>query len=187
MLRAGGDWFGCIIIIIIVVLVAAVVLLLLLLLEATAAGAAAGGEFLDVDDGGGPAAVDGGVEVLLFVLVEVGARVGGFVLEHLHEAVEARGEEGAEDGAEPVDLRGSCQLGQCVLVVVVVVVVGGGGGEEGWSIPNGSGGRCVGRLQGQKIGLGLKSRRCRRRLKAVSRCEDLVYCWDQTTELSNEQ
>lgn len=186
MLRAGGDWFGCIIIIIIVIvfLVAAVVLLL----EATAAAAAVGGDdFLDVDDGGGPAAVDGGVEVLLFVLVEVGARVGGFVLEHLHEAVEARGEEGAEDGAEPVDLRGSCQLGQCVLVAVVVVVVGGGGGDEGWSIPSGSGGRCVGRLRGQKIGLGLKSRRCRRRLKAVSGCGDLVYCWDQTTELGNEQ
>lgn len=182
MLRAGGDCFGSIIV---VVLVAAVVLLLLLEATAAAAAAAVGGDdFLDVDDGGGPAAVDGGVEVLLFVLVEVGARVGGFVLEHLHEAVEARGEEGTEDGAEPVDLRGSCQLGQCVLVVVVVVVVGG---DEGWSIPSGSGGRCVGRLQGQKIGLGLKSRRCRRRLKAVSRCEDLVYCWDQTTELSNEQ
>lgn len=58
------------------------------LLEATTAA----GGWLGVDDGGGPAAVDGGVEVLLFVLVEVGARVGGFVLEHLHEAVEARGE-----------------------------------------------------------------------------------------------
>ena len=43
---------------------------------------------LQVDDCGGPAAVDVRVEVLLFVLVEVGAWVGGFVFEHLHEAVE---------------------------------------------------------------------------------------------------
>ena len=50
---------------------------------------AAGG--LQVDDCGGAAAVDVRVEVVLFVLVEVGARVGGFVFEHLHEAVEARG------------------------------------------------------------------------------------------------
>ena len=50
---------------------------------------AAGG--LQVDDCGGPAAVDVRVEVLLFELVEVGARVGGFVFEHLHEAVEAGG------------------------------------------------------------------------------------------------
>ena len=35
--------------------------------------------------------MDVGVEVLLFELVEVGAWVGGFVFEHLHEAVEARG------------------------------------------------------------------------------------------------
>ena len=48
--------------------------------------ATAGG--LQVDDCRGPAAVDGRVEVLLFVLVEVGAWVGGFVFEHLHEAVE---------------------------------------------------------------------------------------------------
>lgn len=59
---------------------------------------------LEVDDCGGPAAVDVRVEVLFFELVEVGAWVGGFVFEHLHEAVEGRGEEGAEDGAEPVDL-----------------------------------------------------------------------------------
>ena len=79
-----------------------------MLLKATTTAA---GGFWDVDDGGGPAAVDGGVEVLLFVLVEVGARVGGFVLEHLHETVEARGEEGAEDGTEPVDLRGGFPVG----------------------------------------------------------------------------
>ena len=67
-----------------------VLLFLLLLLEnvRVAAAAAAG---LQVDDCGGPAAVDVRVEVLLFELVEVGARVGGFVFEHLHEAVEARG------------------------------------------------------------------------------------------------
>ena len=46
---------------------------------------------LQVDDCGGPAAVDVRVEVLLFELVEVGARVGGFVFEHLHEAVETGG------------------------------------------------------------------------------------------------
>lgn len=46
-------------------------------------------DFLDVDDGGGPAAVEGGVEVSAFELVEVGAWVGGFVFEHLHEAVKA--------------------------------------------------------------------------------------------------
>ena len=46
---------------------------------------------LQVDDGGGPAAVDVRVEVLLFELVEVGAWIGGFVFEHLHEAVEAGG------------------------------------------------------------------------------------------------
>lgn len=129
MLRAGGDCFGSIIV---VVLVAAVVLLLEATAAAAAAAAVGGDDFLDVDDGGGPAAVDGGVEVLLFVLVEVGARVGGFVLEHLHEAVEARGEEGAEDGAEPVDLTRSCQLGQCVLVVVVVIV---GEGTKGGAYP----------------------------------------------------
>ena len=56
-------------------------------------GAGEGSDFvrLQVDDRGGPAAVDVRVEVLLFELVEVGARVGGFVFEHLHEAVEARG------------------------------------------------------------------------------------------------
>ena len=59
---------------------------------------------LDVDDCGGPTAVDVQVEVLFLQLVEVGAWVGGFVFEHLHEAVEGGGEEGAEDGAEPVDL-----------------------------------------------------------------------------------
>ena len=59
---------------------------------------------LDVHDCGGPTAVDVRVEVLFFVLVEVGARVCGFVFEHLHEAVEAGGEEGAEDGSDPVDL-----------------------------------------------------------------------------------
>ncbi len=50
--------------------------------------------------------MDGGVEVLFFQLVEVGARVRGLVFEHLHEAVEGAGEEGAEGGAEPVDLVG---------------------------------------------------------------------------------
>ena len=74
-------------------------------------GFGAGGLLLQVDDGRGPTAVDVGVEVLLFVLVEVGARVRGFVFEHLHEAVEARGEEGAEDGADPVDLKGPGGLG----------------------------------------------------------------------------
>lgn len=108
------------------------VAVLVLLLEATTAAAAAAdgrGAFLDVDDGRGPAAVDGGVEVLLFVLVEVGARVGGFVFEHLHEAVEARGEEGAEDGAEPVDLRGEgfSPLGQWILVGWLLLLLLGWG------------------------------------------------------------
>ena len=40
-----------------------------------------------------------------------------------------------------------------------------GWGRKGWSIPSGSGGRCVGRPRGQRIGLDLRSRRCRRRLK----------------------
>ena len=62
---------------------------LLLLHENVRVAAAAGG--LQVDDCGGPAAVDVRVKVLLFELVEVGAWVGGFVFEHLHEAVEARG------------------------------------------------------------------------------------------------
>lgn len=99
-----------------------------MLLEATTAA----GGFLGVDDGGGPAAVDGGVGVLLFVLVEVGARVGGFVLEHLHEAVEARGEEGAEDGTEPVDLRGGFPrwVSVCWWFFVVVVVGVGTKGME---------------------------------------------------------
>lgn len=66
-------------------------------------GLGAGGEG---DDGWGPAGVDLGVEVLLFELVEVGARVRGLVFEHLHEAVEGGGEEGAEGGAGPVDLGG---------------------------------------------------------------------------------
>lgn len=57
-----------------------------------------------VDERWGPTAVEGGVEVFLFVLVEVGAWVCGFVFEHFHEAVEGGGEEGAEDGSEPVDL-----------------------------------------------------------------------------------
>ena len=43
---------------------------------------------LEIDDCGGPTAVDVRVKVLFFELVEVGARVGGFVFEHLHEAVE---------------------------------------------------------------------------------------------------
>ena len=59
----------------------------LLLLENVLVAAAG----LQIYDCGGPAAVDVRVEVLLFELVEVGARVGGFVFEHLHEAVEARG------------------------------------------------------------------------------------------------
>ena len=63
------------------------VVLLLLLIENVRVAAAG----LQVDDCGGAAAVDVWVEVLLFELVEVGARVGGFVFEHLHEAVEARG------------------------------------------------------------------------------------------------
>ena len=74
-------------------------------------------------DGGGPAAVPVRVEVLLFELVEVGAWVGGFVFEHLHEAVEARGQQGAEDGADPVD------LGRCW--VSGFFFFGGGGGVCG--------------------------------------------------------
>lgn len=58
-----------------------------------------------VDGCWGTAVVEGGAEVFLFVLVEVGAWVCGFVFEHLHEAVEGGGEEGAEDGTEPVDLN----------------------------------------------------------------------------------
>ncbi len=97
----AGDGSGC----------AGVLLLLLLLLIA-------GG--LQVDDRWGPAAVDVGVEVLFFVLVEVGAWVRGFVFEHFHEAVEGGGEEGAEDGTDPVDLRG----------VVVRACLGAGGGMK---------------------------------------------------------
>ena len=77
---------------------------LFLLGESVLVATAAGG--LEVDDCGWSAAVEGGVEMLLFELVEIRAWVGGFVFEHLHEAVEAGGEEGAEDGTEPVDLGG---------------------------------------------------------------------------------
>lgn len=74
-------------------------LLLLLLLSLLSLLIARG----QVDERWGPTAVEGGVEVFLFVLVEVGAWVCGFVFEHFHEAVEGGGEEGAEDGSEPVD------------------------------------------------------------------------------------
>lgn len=62
-------------------------------------GGAVGGE---VDDWSGGVLCR--VEELLFPLVEVLARIRGLVFEHLDEFVEARGEEGAEDGSEPVDL-----------------------------------------------------------------------------------
>ncbi len=108
---------------------------------------------LQVDDRWGPAAVDVGVEVLFFVLVEVGARVRGFVFEHFHEAVEGGGEEGAEDGTDPVDLRG----------VVVRACLDAGGMRV--TLPNDSGGMYGGPLQGQRIELGLLILQCRRHLK----------------------
>ena len=48
------------------------------------------------------------VEELGFVLVEVLAWVRGFVFEGFEELVECRGEEGAEEGADPVDLSWGC-------------------------------------------------------------------------------
>lgn len=43
------------------------------------------------------------IESLLFKLVKVLSRVCGFILEHLHEFVETRGEKCTQNRTEPVD------------------------------------------------------------------------------------
>ena len=105
-----------------------------------------------VDDCWGPAAVCLRAEVLLFVLVEVGAGIGGFVFEHLHESVEAGREKRAKDGADPVDLSSLRVSVRDQLRNKAV-------------IPNDSGGTYVRPPQGQRIELGLPIRRYKRHLK----------------------